>query len=210
MLNSTHSSCRCSLQSTRHLLARRWFRQHKTKFETAVFDAIVVGRWSVFGFHFLFFRYAFIFAHDRFPCLITVVLTLLFKWSIESSSWATAVMWDIITTYECQRPKFDVDTNQPLQQEVLIMRTPSCVAAVDVLINGQALPTQVQRSPLTHFAICPVLVVRLSIPSIAPLRALAELSYGCFQVPTLLPFPIWGYTNLLYDGAIFTQLYFVI
>ena len=30
----------------------------------------------------------------------------------------------------------------------------SCVAAVDVLVNDQALSTQAQRSALTHFAIC--------------------------------------------------------
>ena len=45
------------------------------------------------------------------------------------------------------------------------MRTQSCVAAVDVLINAQALSKQAQRSPLTHFAICPLLVLLLSIPS---------------------------------------------
>jgi len=35
------------------------------------------------------------------------------------------------------------------QQQVLIL-TPSCVATVDVLMNGQDLSTQVQRSALTH------------------------------------------------------------
>ena len=55
-------------------------------------------------------------------------------------------------TYECRRPKFDVDANQ--KQEVLTL-TPSCVAAVDVLLNGQALSTQAQRIALIHFAICP-------------------------------------------------------
>ena len=50
------------------------------KNERAVFDVIVVGRLSVFGFHFLCFMYAFICAHDHFPCLITVVvLTMEFK-----------------------------------------------------------------------------------------------------------------------------------
>ena len=39
-----------------------------------VFDAIVVVRWSVFWFP--FFMYTFICAHDIFPCLIIVVLTL--------------------------------------------------------------------------------------------------------------------------------------
>ena len=37
------------------------------------------------------------------------------------------------------------------------MLTTSCAAAVDVLTNSQALSTQVQRSALTHFAICPLL-----------------------------------------------------
>ena len=49
MLNFTHSY-RCSLHAVYtlgHSLARD-FRQRKT-----VFHAIVVGRWSVFGFHFL-------------------------------------------------------------------------------------------------------------------------------------------------------------
>ena len=44
----------------------------------------------MFDYHFLFFIYAFIYAHDPIPCLITVVLTLQFEWSAESSSWATA------------------------------------------------------------------------------------------------------------------------
>ena len=60
----------------------------------------------------------------------------------------------ITIIYECRRPKFDVDANQ--QPEVLML-TPSCVAAVDVLISGQALSTQAQRSALTHFATCPLL-----------------------------------------------------
>ena len=45
------------------------FSQRKT-----LFDAIVVGRWPVFGID--FFMYAFICENDPFPCLITVVLTL--------------------------------------------------------------------------------------------------------------------------------------
>ena len=69
------------------------------------------------------------------------------------------------------------------------MVTPSCVAAVDVLINGQALSTQAQRNALTHFAICPLLDLLLLMPSIASLRVLAELSSRCFQVSTLMPFP---------------------
>ena len=56
------------------------------------------------------------------------------------------------------------------------MVTPSCVAAVDVLINGQALSTQAQRNALTHFAICPLLDLLLLIPSIKSVRALAKLS----------------------------------
>ena len=59
-----------------------------------------------------------------------------------------------LITYECRRPKVNVDANQ--QQGVLIL-SPSCVAAVDVLINGHALFTQAQCSALTHFAICPLL-----------------------------------------------------
>ena len=56
------------------------------------------------------------------------------------------------------------------------MLTQSCVDAVDVQINGQALPAQAQRSGLTHFAIYLLLDLLLSIPSITALRALAELS----------------------------------
>ena len=37
------------------------------------------------------------------------------------------------------------------------MLTPSCVAADDGLINGQALSTQTQPNALKHFAICPLL-----------------------------------------------------
>ena len=82
---------------------------------------------------------------------------------------------EIITiTYECRRPQFDVDVNQ--QQEDLVL-TPSCVVAIGVQINRQALSsTQSQRSALTHFAICPLLDLLLLIPSITSLRALAELS----------------------------------
>ena len=80
------------------------------------------------------------------------------------------------------------------------MRTPSCIVGVDVLLNGQALSTQAQRNPLTHFAICPLLVLLLSIPSITYLRALAELSSRCFQVPTLLPFPMSVHTQKITTG----------
>ena len=83
------------------------------------------------------------------------------------------------------------------------MRTPSFVAAVDVLVNGRALSTQAQRSALTHFAICPLLVLLLLISSITSLRELAELSSRCFQVPTLwLPFPIGVHKVLLRRGNI--------
>ena len=37
------------------------------------------------------------------------------------------------------------------------MLTPSSVASVDVLTNGQTLSAQAQRSALPHFAICPIL-----------------------------------------------------
>ena len=48
----------------------------------------MVGVW------FSFFVYALICAHDRFPCLITVVRTLYFKWDVTSSSWGTASVRD--------------------------------------------------------------------------------------------------------------------
>ena len=86
-------------------------------------------------------------------------------------------------------------------QEVLTP-TPSCVAALDALINVQTISTQAHRSAFTHFAICPLLVLLLSIPSITYLRALAELSSRCFQVPTLLPFPTKVRKLLLRRGSI--------
>ena len=89
------------------------------------------------------------------------------------------------------------------------MLRPSCVAAVGALINGRTLSTQTQPNVLTHFAICPLLVLLLLLQSITSLRALAELSSRCFQVPTLVTFPIRVH-KLLFDGAIFTQQCFVI
>ena len=69
------------------------------------------------------------------------------------------------------------------------MLTPSCVAAVDVLINDKALSTEAQRSALTHFAICPLLDLlllhQLRICRIR--RALFQARF--FQVPTAIPFP---------------------
>ena len=82
------------------------------------------------------------------------------------------------------------------------MRTSSCVAAVDALINGEALSTQAQRSALTHFAICLLLDLLLLIPSMTSLRALAELSSRCFQVPMLMPFPVRIHKLLLRRGNI--------
>ena len=73
-----------------------------------------------------------------------------------------------------------------MQQEV-VMLTPSCVAPVDVLINGQILSIQAHRNALTLFTICPLLVLLL-VPSITSIRALAKLSFRCFQVLTLMLF----------------------
>ena len=89
------------------------------------------------------------------------------------------------------------------------MRKPPCAAAVDVLINGQALFTQAQRSAHARFAIGPLLVLLLLTPSITYLRAVAELSCRCSQVPTLLPFPVRVHKFMLRQ-AVFTELYFVI
>ena len=96
-----------------------------------------------------------------------------------------------------------MDANQ--QQEVLKL-TPSCVAAVGVLINGQALSTQAQRSALTHFAICPLMVLLL-LPSITSLPALAELSSGRFHVPTPMPFPMRVHKLILRRGTIHPTLF---
>ena len=103
-----------------------------------------------------------------------------------------------------RRSKFDVDANQ--QQEVLLL-TPSdsCAAAVDVLINGQALPTKAQRSALTRFAMCPLLDLLLLTP-IKSLRALAELSSRCFQAPPLMPSSIRVRKLLLRRGNIHPTL----
>ena len=114
---------------------------------------------------------------------------------------------------ECRRPKFDVDVNQPLQQEFFIMRTPSCVAALNfgVLIKGQALPTQAQRSSLTHLfrdvsSSCPATINTIDyvFARIGP-ALLHVLPSSNAPVPFLS-----GDTKLFYDGAIFTQLSFVI
>ena len=90
------------------------------------------------------------------------------------------------------------------QQEVLML-TPSCVAAVDALTNGQALSTQAQRSVLTHFAICPLLDLLL----------LHQLH--CARWPSSLPGQVLPSSNAnalsykdtqtsFYDGAIFAHL----
>ena len=110
-------------------------------------------------------------------------------------------------TYDCRRPKFDVDANPPWQQEIPILAS-SCVPAVNSQNNGQALPTQAQRSALTNFAICLLLVPLLS-SSITSLRLFADVSFMCFEVPTILPF-MQGYTNFVYDGAIFIKRCFQI
>ena len=98
---------------------------------------------------------------------------------------------------DCLRPKFVVDANH--QQKVLML-TPSCVVAVDVLINGQVLSTQAHRSALTHFVTCPPLVPMLLIYEIASVRAFTELSSRCFQVPTLMPFSIRVHKRILRRG----------
>ena len=88
------------------------------------------------------------------------------------------------------------------------MLTPSFVAAVDVLINGQALFTQTQRSALTHFAICPLLNLLLLHKFVSARVGRALFQVRFFQVPTRMPFPIRVH-NFFYDVAIFTQLCFV-
>ena len=141
---------------------------------------------SMVGVSFLFLMYAFICAHDPFSCLITVVLTLQFKWSVASSSWTTAVIWD----HHCSSwaPTTQIRRGREPTTGGSYANTIMCRCSR--LPNGQALSTQAQRSALTHFPICPLLDLLLSIPSIASLRALTEPSSGCFQVPTLKPFPI--------------------
>ena len=76
------------------------------------------------------------------------------------------------------------------------MVKPSCVAAVDVLINGHALFTQAQCSALTHFAICPLLDLLLHQVCL------------CARWPSSLPGQVLSSSNahaLSYNGA---QSYF--
>ena len=133
---------------------------------------------------FPFYMYDFICARGPFPFLITVAPTLWYKWSV-ASSWATALNCEIITiTYECRQPNVDVDANQ---QQVLKL-TPSCAAAVGVLMNGQALSMQALRSALTHFAIC-LLDLQYYINCVFAHVGRALFQVRFFQVPTLMPFP---------------------
>ena len=91
-----------------------------------------------------------------------------------------------------------MDANQ--QQQVLIL-TLSCVATVDVLMNGQALSTQAQRSALTHFAICPF--VDLLLHQLRLCARWPSSLPGQVQVPTLImPFPIRVHKLLLRRGNI--------
>ena len=67
------------------------------------------------------------------------------------------------------------------------MLTPSCVAAVGVLVNGQALSTQAQRRALTHFAIFPLLDLLLIIPSLHALTEFSSMS-GASKFQRSCPF----------------------
>ena len=161
------------MYSLGHPFARD-FRQRKT-----VFDAIVTGRWSVFGFHFLCMS-----SSVRMILSLLDYLVVQMKCPIFFVSYSSIVRSSL--TYECRRPKFDVDANQ--KQEVLTL-TPSCVAAVDVLLNGQALSTQAQRIALIHFAICPPLTCYYYINYVFARAGRALFQVRFFQVPTLMPFP---------------------
>ena len=89
-----------------------------------------------------------------------------------------------------------MDANQPLQQEV-IARTSSCMAVVNVQINGQALSTRAQRSAFTLFAIGPLLE-----------RLLLHQLRLCARLPSSLPGQALPSSNahaLSYKG---TQTYF--
>ena len=96
----------------------------------------------------------------------------------------------LLMSTQCRRPKFDVNTNQPLQQEVLML-TPSCVAADAALLMAKLLLRRL-RAVLSHNNdICPLLVLLLSNNRLR-LRARwpSSLSSRCLQVPTLLLLPI--------------------
>ena len=57
------------------------------------------------------------------------------------------------------------------------------------------------------FTICPFLVLLLLIPWITSLRALVELSSGCFQVRTSMPFSIGVHKLILRRGNIHPTLF---
>ena len=100
----------------------------------------MVGVW------FPFFIYVSICAHDPFPCTNLVVRPN----GVSHLLRELLLQCEITTTYECRRPKFDVDANQPLQQEVLLL-TPSCVAAVDVLLMAKLFPRRLS-AVLSHIS----------------------------------------------------------
>ena len=93
------------------------------------------------------------------------------------------------------------------QQQEVLMLIPSCVAAVDVVINGQALSTQAQRSALTHFAICSLLDLLLLHQLCLWARGRALFQVRFFQVPTLMPFPIRVHKLLSRRGDIHPTLF---
>ena len=180
-----------------HALARD-FSQRKT-----VFDAIVGGRWSAFGFRF-------------YPCLSLCAWSFSF-FSRSSTSLVVQMECRIFfVSYSCNVISYHlwVSTTQIRRGREPTIATggsyavaPSFVAAVDAPVNDQDLSTQARRSALTHFAISPLLVLLLLVSSITSLRELAELSSRCFQVPTLLPFPIRVHKLLLRRGNIHPTLF---
>ena len=81
--------CSCHIMYTlAHPLARD-FRQRKPKFETAVYDAIVVGPWSVFGFHFHCLCMPSSVRIIIFPCFIIVCVFFTLKHSFYPSTSST-------------------------------------------------------------------------------------------------------------------------
>ena len=160
----------------------------------------------MFDYHFLFFIYAFIYAHDPIPCLITVVLTLQFEWSAESSSWATA-------SHNVISPLSRIGDDDPISTET---RSNDCnwkflYYTKTILCRCSWRPNYWPSSfsaGSTHISIGVSLTGYYRYHRLR-LCARWPSSLRCFQVPTLLTFVTRVHACILWR-AIYTQLYFVI
>ena len=145
----SHSYC--------HPLARD-FSQRKT----TVFDAIVDGRWSVFVFHFL--------CVSSMPSSVRMIIfpvySLKLKFVVQMECRIFSVSYSCNMRSSFNLSLMSVDPTWARSNHCkrrLLCWHHLCVAAVDALINGQALSTQAQRSALAHFAIWSLPVLPLLI-----------------------------------------------